>query len=221
MPSFTSKIYRKFIVNHVFELIQKIHSDNSVNSVNSVINILDIGIGTGTALIEAIKKCSKLLNEDIFWRFRIYGTDVNETYLKTCRENITKNKLEKFITVHNCDGINAYLREFEGINFDFVLFSDSYAVIPNVDDLILNIQSKKEFLLKSTGKIIIFTTLEEEPSSFRKWIKPKLYYITLTEFGSTNMLFDMKKKYYGANFQIIDIIYFPIYGEITLYQVII
>ncbi len=71
-----------------------------------------------------------------------------------------------------------------------MLFSESWAVIPTVEDMV-------EFsirYLKSNGKIVILTTLEDDNCTIRKFAKPKIKYILgkKNDFGRCTSLTEMK-----------------------------
>lgn len=181
-----------------------------LNSVPSKSEIMDIGIGTGI-----ITKNYELIKNK---QLHINGIDVNRNYLDMCHKKIEDYNLKSNITTHY-GNVLTYETDKK---YDFVLFSDSYSVIPNIN-YIVNHTNK---YLKENGEIVIITTLDDKGGlfyNFRKWVKPRLVNITGIEFGNlityNSFINEFRKNYYINDCSIIKNKWFPFYGRIAIYMI--
>ena len=173
--------------------------------------ILDIGIGTGKAMTN---------NGDIIKEknLKIIGYDIDPYYIEQCRNHIVTQKLENYIQVKLKD----IYKEDSDLKVDYVIFSDSYAVIPDVDKMI-NYCCR---FLKDDGCIIVLTTLDDTNwlLNYKKIIKPKIKYFTTLEFGKVTTVDKFRKNILDNNLQIkkIDKIYdkwYFGYGQVKSYMI--
>lgn len=153
--------------------------------------ILDVGIGNGYAICEN----SEIIIEK---NLKIVGVDIDFNYILTCRNNVNNSNLNSHIYPILCelDSLDVYInliRKFinkpaynennENYNklFNYVFFSNSYSVIPNILDL-LNIS--KKYLENEDSEIVICTTIEERNNEIKKYIKQNAKYALLgIDFG--------------------------------------
>ena len=162
--------------------------------------IVDIGIGNGKALLE-----QRNINLIFGKRLQIFGYDIDEKYLQQCKEKVEEYKLNNHIFLFNKDVAKEKIVFSQRV--DYLFLSNSYSVIPNVLELLS--EAVKKF---QPDNIIISTTLEEEDSSFRRIMKPKLKYFTFgVEFGRmiTKDDFEKEVKSIGLQIQSKDIVCQP------------
>ena len=195
LTDYTKKHYEYF-----FKHIQsKIKNDNIYSDENSKIKILDIGIGTGTALNKYLKEnqndfeLNKLLN-----KIEYFGIDIDDKYLENCKNILEKNTNLNF-DLFNLNLMNEYNRqnnnkiigiytnkEYENIGkYDFIFFSDSFSVIPTINkysiyNLLKYIQNS---LLNPKGNICIGTTINYKYNKTRAYIKKNIVKIFGVDFG--------------------------------------
>lgn len=162
---FHQETYNKFIVDytkHLYHSFLKKVKDNS--------SIVDIGIGNGEALLteENIKIIRKK-------KLMICGFDVDKQYLKNCINLVKQNNLENKIFCFEKD-LSKDRFEFNK-KVDYIYFSNSYAVIPEVTKLLKNVVS-----IFNPDNIVISITLSE--NELDKFIKPYAKYLMLgVDFG--------------------------------------
>lgn len=134
--------------------------------VDQMTDLLDIGIGTGTALSYIIQEIPK--------KIQILGVDIDEHYVKTCK-NLFKNN----------ENVEILLKDFFEMEqendkkFDVILFSSSFMLMPNKNKA-LEICKK---ILKPEGKIYFILTLFERKKRIVEKFKPLLKYILTIDFG--------------------------------------
>lgn len=141
--------------------------------------ILDVGVGTGTALEYIISEIPK----DI----KIDGVDLNEHYVDIC-----KKKFERHSNV-NIELKNFYDLENENRKYDLVLFTSSFMLLPDRDRA-LQIAKK---MLKKNGKVYFILTLFENRKSLVELCKPLLKYVLTVDFGvalTESQFLDILKK---------------------------
>lgn len=141
--------------------------------------ILDIGIGTGYAHYrnQHIIKEKNLV---------IVGIDIDAEYVKRAKHTMIDAGLDQNVKLIVAD---VYDVEFDQ-GFDFVIFSDSYAVIPDVHQMI----SHCEKFLGENGKVIITSTLFDQYNQYIDWVKQRIGSVSSVEFG------EMKLKHTLINY---------------------
>jgi len=180
---YTSELYNKFLLGV---------EDNST--------IVDIGIGNGVALLE-----QKNINLIFGKRLQIFGYDIDDEYLRECKEKVNECKLNNHVFLYKKDVTKENIVFSQRV--DYLFLSNSYSVIPNVLELLE--QSIKKF---APQLVIISTTLEENESTFRKIMKPRLKYFTFgVEFGRmiTQEMFEKEISSIGLKIQSKDIVCNP------------
>ena len=149
------------------DILEKIPSESS---------ILDVGCGDGIYYINP-----KVIDLIKTKKIKIKSIDIDSGAIKYCKERITKNKLEEYITVEAID-----LRLIID-KYDYVLFMESFPVIEL--DLF-------EQLLKHastiTHNIFMYHNLVEEKNITMSFLKPKLKYASLVDFGRLTSLTEFK-----------------------------
>jgi cyclopropane fatty-acyl-phospholipid synthase-like methyltransferase len=160
VSSYTKNLYEKFFKN-----------------CKSNAKILDIGIGNGYAIIQN-EKIIKSKN------LKIYGVDIDDYSIKKCQENINKYNLNNNIKIINKDFFKLTQHDYQSfINneyFDIVFYSNSYSVIPNINNFIIH--SKK--YIHEKGNIITSTTLYNDFDKTKDFIKKNLkHFLFNIDFG--------------------------------------
>ena len=193
-----SYIYDLFVTPYTYPLLKSVYESLPNNS-----KILDVGIGTGTAVIE---------NKDIIIRknFFITGIDINKDYIDKCNQNIEKYDLYNYIEV--IQNTVFLLETYK--KFDIILFSDSYAVIPEVEKMV---EFCNNTFLRKNGSVIIITALFETKNVFLEWIKQNFCYLTSIDLGRMVTKDEIYKFKPSINF--LKSYYFPFFGNIKMYSV--
>jgi len=194
LTDYTINFYENF-----FNLIQeKIKSNNIYSDEKTKIRILDIGIGTGTALGKYLqKKKDDIEFKNLLNRIEYFGIDVDNKYLENCKNILGENSDLNF-DLFNLNLMNEYNRqnnkikslykniEYENIGkYDFIFFSDSFSVIPTINNysvynLLKYIQN---FLLNPNGSLCIGTTINYKYNKVRAFIKKNIVKIFGVNFG--------------------------------------
>lgn len=172
---FRSIMYDLFLTPYTTKMNRKF-----LKSVPPDSKIIDIGIGTGKAMTN---NSSIIKDKGI----KVLGYDIDPGYVKQCLEHIKSTGLEDNIVVNLKDIYD----ENKDLKVDYVLFSDSYAVIPNVNRMI---KYSTKFL-KPNGKIIILTTLDDDNNllQYKRSVKPKIKSFTTLEFGKVTSLKEFRE----------------------------
>lgn len=145
--------------------------------------ILDIGIGTGYTYSK---------NKDILKKksLKVVGVDVDPDYVRSAKHGIIDADLESHVNIILSDIYKVDESMISSKSFDYVVFSDSYAVIPNVHDMI----TFCEKFIKINGKMVVLSTLFDSFDSNINWIKRNIKYFSSVEFG-TMMLRENLQNY--------------------------
>jgi len=131
-------------------------------------HILDVGIGTGTALI---RNADQIRDKKI----RVIGVDYDESYVLKCKKEIAEHRLEDWVSV-----VHASIYDFkpnfsEGAKiYDAIYFSGSFMILP---DEKAALERVIPFLKDDhSGRIFFTQTFEEEQNPLSYW--------TSIDFGS-------------------------------------
>ena len=132
--------------------------------------ILDVGIGNGI-MIKDYHDTIRAKN------LQITGIDINDGYLKHCRDMICEWDLTGNIEVQRAS-VEKYSPPEKGY-FDYILFSMSFMLF---DDQKFVLDRIKPWL-KPRGEVVFFQTMFKNRSLFMELIKPRLKYVTSIDFG--------------------------------------
>ena len=182
MENIKNNLYNEIIGSYSKDLYKNFFEKIPNNSY-----ILDIGIGNGYAICEN----SNLIIEK---NIKIIGIDVDFNSILTCKENINKYNLNSNIysvlcELDNLDVFIPTIKKFINKNndknnqniFDYIYFSNSYSVIPNILELL---NKSKKYLANEDAEIVICTTIEKNNNNIKNFLKKNAKYILLgIDFG--------------------------------------
>lgn len=136
--------------------------------------VLDIGVGDGYSILENIDLVKSK-------NLKIYAVDINKEDISIFRKRIQELNLNSYFEVYDV-GVEDIEKETGNripVGIDYVFFSNSYSVIPQIKDII--------FYVKKTIEpkfFVISTTLGGNSNSILSLIKPNLSKVTLgIDFG--------------------------------------
>lgn len=156
----------KLIIDDVTDICYK----NCLDYFPSGSRILDVGIGNGI-MIKDYHDTIRAKN------LQITGIDINDGYLKHCRDMICEWDLTGNIEVQRAS-VEKYSPPEKGY-FDYILFSMSFMLF---DDQKFVLDRIKPWL-KPRGEVVFFQTMFKDRSLFMELIKPRLKYVTSIDFG--------------------------------------
>ena len=148
-------------------------------NLKSIHSILDVGVGTGTALNYVISEIPK----DI----KIIGVDIDEHYVLTCQKLFEKRPN---VSIQLKNFYDMELKNEE--KFDAVLFTSSFMLLPDQNKALQVAKS----LLKPNGKVYFILTLFERRKTLIEKFKPLLKYVLTVDFGQAlteTQFFDILK----------------------------
>lgn len=138
-----------------------------LDRVPSQCRLLDVGIGTGSALLaNAAVIAAKQL--------RITGVDIDAAYIDRCRDTIARRALADRI-----DARHESVYEHRGGPYDAVYFSASFMLLPDAPAALRHVCA----LLTTTGRIYFTQTFEHRRSPAMERVKPLLRAVTTIDFG--------------------------------------
>jgi ubiquinone/menaquinone biosynthesis C-methylase UbiE len=141
--------------------------------------ILDLGIGTAYSYCQN----ADLLKER---KIKIIGIDIDESYILRARHSLIDYDLVEEIELICAD---IYKTDLDGRTFDYVVFSDSYAVIPNVNNMM---RYCERFMKEYTGYMIVTSCLFDEYDPTLDRIKQNLKYVSAIEYGQLMLKSDLE-----------------------------
>jgi|EP00945_MAST-04E_sp_MAST-4E-sp1_P006108 SAM-dependent methyltransferase len=142
---------------------------------NPPFRVLDVGIGTATALITQKEYLEKLNVE-------VVGVDYDATYVKAAQKSLEAENISGKVQVHCCSIYSA--TPVEGIvgkhgKFDAGYFSGSFSLMPDPLEALLVLAK----YVKSGGRIFITQTFQRKGLPGAGIVKPLLKYVTTIDFG--------------------------------------
>jgi len=106
----------------------------------------------------------------------IDGYDIDPAYVAECKDVIREQNLTNYV---NAKLQNVYDAEITTEGYDYVVFSSTYAVIPDVADMVKHCTK----FCNKNGHVIIMTTLFDYFNPLMQILKPKLKYFLAPDFG--------------------------------------
>jgi ubiquinone/menaquinone biosynthesis C-methylase UbiE len=158
--------------------------------------LLDIGIGTATALIQR-KEDVKILG------VQVVGVDYNKEYVKAAKASLSVAKLEQQVAVHCCSIYEAKVVDEEVQQhgkFDAAYFSGSFSLMP---DSLAALHTAARYVKKG-GKIYISQTFQRRNVPGLSCFKPFLKYITTIDFGQLFFETQLDAILEQSNYEIIE-----------------
>ena len=129
--------------------------------------LLDVGIGTGGALI---RNQETLRAKNV----EVVGIDIDEDYVRQCQKSIEKNNLSDIVRVELQS-----VYDFNEGDFDAIYFSASFMLLPDPDSALEHVSG----LLGQNGRLYFTQTIEESRSRLMEKGKPLLKKLTSIDFG--------------------------------------
>lgn len=140
-------------------------------------SILDVGIGTATALIA---NRDVILNKNL----KVVGVDYDKNYVDAAQENIRVAGLSKNISVV-CASIHDYTPAADAAKYDAIYFSGSFMIIP---DKVKALERCRKMLKERTGKFYFTQSFQHRGwmGNLVGWVvKPTLKFVLTIDFGET------------------------------------
>ena len=201
-------LYNRLIGKYTIHLYRNFFEKVLPNS-----TILDIGVGDGHSILENIDLI-------IAKNLKIYAIDINKDEIAKFKKQINDKNIHDYFELFDTPIQDIYDNNIPN-NINYVFFSNSYSVIPNVCDTIIYI--KNHF---SPKNYVISTTLGDKPNSIMSFIKPNLSKILLgIDFGRYITYNQFISEINSCSLNIIHneithTNYIPPYGNINIYTFI-
>lgn len=130
-------------------------------------HLLDIGIGTGSALLA---NADLLVARDL----RVTGVDIDGAYIARCRAGVAAHQLTSRIDAH-CESIT----DHHGGPYDIAYFSGSFMLLPDPPATLRHTAT----LLRPGGRFYFTQTFEHQRAPLLEIVKPLLRLLTTIDFG--------------------------------------
>ncbi|KAL3662926.1 hypothetical protein V7S43_011873 [Phytophthora oleae] len=157
---------------------------------------LDVGIGTGLALIN---NGEQLKLKDI----TVDGVDYDKDYVVRCGELLKEKQLTSHVQVHH-----ASIYDFRAGPYDAVYFSSSLMLMP---DAVKALQHCVSMLKPKTGRIYVTQTIQTSRSKLVELGKPLLKFLTTIDFGTVTYEDDLLNTFKKAGLTLTE--HVPISGS--------
>jgi len=150
--------------------------------------ILDVGIGTGRALLA---NRALIRQKDL----RVVGVDIDSSYVEACTRAVAGAGLNDRVTVR-LESIYDHAAE----PYDAAYFSASFMLLPDPAAALHHVVE----LLAPNGRIYFTQTLEHERSATMERIKPLLRFFTSIDFGQVTYEDELLRTIEAGNVAILE-----------------
>jgi len=150
--------------------------------------ILDVGVGTGGALVT---QADVIRSRDL----RIIGVDIDEDYLRTCRARVEQAGLSDRV-----QALNVSVYDYQETGFDAVYFACSFMLLPDPIGALRHVGG----LLRPGGRVYFTQTFQERRSPLLERAKPLLHRLTTIHFGSVTYEADFFKTLDDGGYEVLD-----------------
>lgn len=163
-------LYDHFLGSEAGDVSTSVLYGKTIDTLPDNCTILDIGFGNATC---ALNNLEKLKSKGI----RVDGVDIDEDYINSAKNKISNLKAEKWITATKMDMLDIS----DELKWDFVLFSESYPVIPR--ELMSEFMHKAKKLTNRDDGILFMHNLCDHPTWIGDWCKRHSPYLLGVDFG--------------------------------------
>lgn len=132
--------------------------------------ILDVGFGNGSCVIDNLDKIKEK-------NIKIDGIDIDKDYIAAANSKISNANAHSWVTATEMNMLDIN----DNFEWDFVLFSESYPVIPR--DLMSELMIKATRLTKEDDSILFMHNLCDHPTRLGRILKSTACYTLLVDFG--------------------------------------
>ena len=157
--------------------------------------ILDIGIGTATALVH---------NKELVLRkkVRFVGIDYERRYVTKAQQVVAKAGLQSLVTVHCLTVYHPQLRSALAgkAAFDAAYFSGSLTLMPDPAAAL----KVAALMVKPGGFVYVTQTFQNRPAPIMARLKPLLRRFTSVDFGKLTYLAEVQKIAEAAGMEIVE-----------------
>jgi len=189
--AFSSRVYDFIIIK-----MTKVWYQDVISRLPNSARVLDVGIGTGSALLV---NSESVLVKKLEW----IGLDLDRNYVVHCNKSLSISSLRDHASVVQADiydsnALSAIKRARAGgsrqastepILFDAVYFSGSFSLLPDPSGALRIAKSA----LKPGGLVYITQTFQHKSPPLFAYIKPALKYATTIDFGRLFYAKDVEK----------------------------
>lgn len=130
-------------------------------------HLLDVGIGTGGALLA---NADLVLKKDV----RVTGVDIDADYIKAARKAILRSPVADRVDVRL-----ESVYDHAGGPYDAIYFAASFMLMPDPAQALAHVKT----LLQPDGRVFFTQTFEERRSMLAEKAKPLLKAVTTIDFG--------------------------------------
>ena len=158
--------------------------------------LLDIGIGTATALIRR-KEDVEILG------MQVVGVDYNKEYVQAASISLAEAELDQQVAVHCCSIYEAKVVDAivqKHGKFDAAYFSGSFSLMP---DPLLALHVAAGYVKKG-GSIYISQTFQRRNVPGLSCIKPLTKYITTIDFGQLFFEHQLEEVLKASKYQVVE-----------------
>ncbi len=173
--------------------------------------ILDVGIGTGGALL----RCTDLLiKKDL----KVVGIDIDGAYVEAGKKSIVNARMSDRISI---DVVNVYegkekilqlakemgvTEDSDGRFVDAVYFSGSFSLLPDPVKALLLVSEfvKTKDSVEKSGNIFITQTYQRRTPFFLPYMKPLMKYATTIDFGQLVREEDILKTFKESGLDVVE-----------------
>ena len=150
--------------------------------------LLDVGIGTGAALIAN----GDLLRDK---HVHVTGVDIDEAYVDRCRRTIAEKRLDRWIAVR-LESVDVHA----GGPYDAVYFSASFMLLPDPPGTLRHLRT-----VTAADALVYFTqTFEHRRSRAVELAKPLLRRVTTIDFGRVTYEADFRETLAKASYDLVE-----------------
>lgn len=181
LSAFRGKLYDKVIVGMTAAWYRSV-----LARIPSGCRLLDIGIGTGSALLA---NSDLVIDRDL----HVTGIDIDHDYIERCRETVRRAGLEGRIEPRL-----ESVYDHRGGPYGAAYFSGSFMLLPDPAGALHHVAG----LLDTNARVYFTQTFEHAPSPWLERIKPALRWLTTIDFGRVTYEEEFRRSIAAGGFAI-------------------
>lgn len=152
--------------------------------------ILDVGIGTGTALARG---ADRIREKDL----HVTGLDIDRDYLRRCVGEMGRAGLSEQVTP-----LLESVYDHRGGPYDAAYFSASLMLLPDPVAALRHVSG----LLAPGGRLFFTQTFHHRRSPLREKVKPLIRHVTTIDFGTVTYEDDFRRVLAEAGLEVVELV---------------
>lgn len=174
------RLYDHFLGNRIGNCSTSVLYGKVIDCLPDNCKILDVGFGNGSCVMDNLDKIKEK-------NIKIDGIDIDKGYITAANSKISEANAQSWVTATEMNMLDID----NSFKWDFILFSESYPVIPR--GLMSELMIKARNLTNRNDGILFMHNLCDHPTKIGNFLKNASKFIIMVDFGRYTSMKDFEE----------------------------